>query len=224
MTISSRAERFVRFSGTSEEPRSCGDSDRGSAIVQTDVPLPQAAFSTTGSAEFELAAVYREHGERVKRWALRLGGPGLDAEDIAHEVFLVVQRRLPEFRAEAKLTTWLYRITIRVVRKQDVRQRLRRWARGLVGDFAAHVPDEDIGPYESMERQHAARLVYRALEGLNHKHRTAVILYELEGHSGEDIAELMETKLATVWVWLHRGRAKFHERLRELVGEPEGHT
>jgi RNA polymerase sigma-70 factor (ECF subfamily) len=93
-----------------------------------------------------------------------------------------------------------------------------------VGDFAAHVADEDLGPYESVERQQAARLVYRALDGLNHKHRTAVILYELEGHSGEEIAELMGTKLATVWVWLHRGRAKFLERLRALTSEGEGNA
>jgi RNA polymerase sigma-70 factor (ECF subfamily) len=193
--------------------------------VQTHVTLPQVAFTAADSTPpLELTAVYREHSELVKRWALRLGGPGVDAEDVAHEVFLVVQRRLPEFRGEAKLTTWLYRITLRVVRKQAARQTVRRWVRGLVGDFAAHVPDEDLGPYESVERQQAARLVYRALDGLNHKHRTAVILYELEGHSGEEIAELMGTKLATVWVWLHRGRAKFLERLRALTSEGEGNA
>ena len=73
-----------------------------------------------------------------------------------------------------------------------------------------------------LERQHAARTVYRALDGLNSNQRAVVILYELEGMSGEQIATLMDTKLATVWVWLHRGRAKFLERLKALGEEGIG--
>lgn len=194
--------------------------------MQTQVTLPQVAFAATDpTAQLELTAIYRDHSEDVKRWALRLGGPGLDAEDIVHEVFLVVHRRLHEFRGEARITTWLYRITLHVVRKQAVKQKLGRWLRGLVGDFAGDVPDLTLGPYESVERQQAARLVYRALEVLNHKHRAVVILFELEGHSGEEIAELMGVKLATVWVWLHRGRARFLERLNEITrADREGHA
>jgi RNA polymerase sigma-70 factor (ECF subfamily) len=169
-----------------------------------------------GEARLELAGLYKEHADQVMRWALRLGGPGLDAEDVVHEVFLVVRRRLPEFRGDAKISTWLYRITERVVKEQSRKQRLRRALRGLVGDYADELPPERFGPYESVQRQHAARLVYKALDGLPRNHRTVVVLYELEGHSGEEIAELMGAKLATVWVWLHRGRAKFAERLRAL--------
>jgi len=186
-------------------------------MVPTTAITFQMTLAPAGeTTERELSDVYRRHAEAVKRWALRLGGPALDAEDIVHEVFLIAHRRLGEFRGEAKLTTWLYRITLRVVRKQATRQRLGRWLRGLVGDFADEVTEERFGPYESVERREAARLVYQALDALPHRQRAAVILYELEGHSGEEIAELMGTKLATVWVWLHRGRAKFLERLRAL--------
>jgi RNA polymerase sigma-70 factor (ECF subfamily) len=167
-----------------------------------------------------LESVYREHAAIVKRWALRLGGPGIDIEDAVHEVFLVVQRRLPEFRGDAQITTWLYRITSNVVHKQVRKQRTRRWLSGL-GAFADDVKSDLTGPYETVERQHAARTVYRALEGLKENHRSVVILYELEGMSGEEIAALLQTKLATVWVWLHRGRAKFLERLKAL-GEEGG--
>jgi RNA polymerase sigma-70 factor (ECF subfamily) len=180
------------------------------------------ADAQPGGARWELAGLYREHAELIKRWALRLCGPSLDAEDVVHEVFLVVQRRLPEFRGEAKMTTWLYRITERVVKKQSRKQRLGRALRGLVGDYADELPADRLSPYESVERQHTARLVYQALDGLPHKHRSVVILYELEGHSGEEIAELMGAKLATVWVWLHRGRARFLERLRALGHEAAG--
>lgn len=210
-------------SGQEKAARVGGATDRGSDNVQTEVTDPQVAFiAADARPAFELSAIYREHAETVQRWALRLGGPHLDAEDIAHEVFLVAHRRLHEFRGEAKLTTWLYRITMRVVRKQAVRQELRRWLRGLAGDFARDMPADEQGPYESAERAQEARLVYRALDGLNHNQRSVVVLYELEGHSGEEIAELMGTKLATVWVWLHRGRAKFFERMQQLMDADKG--
>jgi RNA polymerase sigma-70 factor, ECF subfamily len=176
-----------------------------------------ASIPATTPEPLSLEEIYREHSELVKRWAVRLGGPGIDVEDIVHEVFIVAQKKLGQFRGDAKLTTWLYRITERVAYKQVRRQRLGRWLHGHAGDFAGHLAAEEGCPHGEMERQQASALVYEALEGLGHKHRTAVILYEIEGLSGEEIAELMDTKLPTVWVWLHRGRGQFLERLRELV-------
>ena len=77
-----------------------------------------------------LEEVYRLHARAVARWAERLGGPRVDHEEIVQEVFLIVDCRLAEFRGEAKLTTWLFRITTRVVANH--RRRVRRrglWAR-----------------------------------------------------------------------------------------------
>src|SRR6185436_10864179 len=78
---------------------------------------------------------------------------------------------------------------------QRRKQRLGRWLRGLAGQFADDVGSPDAGPHESLERQRASRIVYRALDGLSQNQRTVVILYELEGLSGEEIAAVMETKV-----------------------------
>jgi RNA polymerase sigma-70 factor (ECF subfamily) len=167
-------------------------------------------------APLEIGSLYRAHAAEVERWVARLGGPGVDAEDVVQEVFLVAQRRLPEWRAEAKVTTWLYRITERVVHRQRRRQRLGRWLRGLTGDYADELPAERLTPVEDLERKEAARVVYAALDALPRNMRAAVVLFEIDGLSGEEIAALTGTKLATVWVQLHRGRARFLERLRAL--------
>ena len=137
-------------------------------------------------------------------------------------MFLVVQRRLSEWRADAKITTWLYRITERVVHRQRRKQRMSKWLRGLAGDFADHVPTERLTPVDELERKQASRVVYEALDGLERKQRAAVVLFEIEGLSGEEIATLTGTKLATVWVQLHRGRARFLTRLQEM--EKRGQT
>jgi RNA polymerase sigma-70 factor (ECF subfamily) len=170
----------------------------------------------------ELTSLYRTHAALVERWVTRLAGPAVDAEDVVQEVFLIVQRRLPEWRADAKITTWLYRITERVVHRQRRKQRMGRWLRGLAGDFAEHLPTERLTPVDELERKQASKVVYTALEGLERKQRAAVVLFELEGLSGEEIAEITGTKLATVWVQLHRGRTRFMARLREM--EKRGET
>jgi RNA polymerase sigma-70 factor (ECF subfamily) len=164
----------------------------------------------------EIASLYRSHAAQVERWVVRLGGPGVDAEDVVQEVFLVVQRRLSEWRAEAKVTTWLYRITEHVVHRQRRKQRLGRWLRGLAGDFADQIPTERLTPVDELERKQAARTVYAALESVERKQRAVLVLFEIEGLSGEEIAALTGTKIATVWVHLHRARARFLKRLREM--------
>ena len=64
--------------------------------------------------------------------------------------------------------------------------------------------------------------MYTALDVLERKQRAIVVLFEIEGLSGEEVANLTGTKLATVWVQLHRGRGKFLARLREM--EKRGET
>ena len=95
-------------------------------LIKTSRSAEREAASTCGAEadNLDLETVYREHAPAVSRWAQRLSGPGIDPEDLVHDVFLVVQRRLPEWHGKAKLSTWLYEITIRVV--QERRRALRR--------------------------------------------------------------------------------------------------
>ena len=173
-------------------------------------------------AKPELEAVYRDHADDVATWARRLGGPELDVEDIVHEVFLVVQRRLPEWRGEAKISTWLYEITLRIV---SDRRRRWRWP-SLRG--RASVPRDEVGQLVADEpdalallvRREATSTLYRLLDDIGEKYRTVIVLFELEGKSGEQVAALTGTSLANVWIRLHRGRQKLLQRF--LAWEAKG--
>jgi RNA polymerase sigma-70 factor (ECF subfamily) len=179
--------------------------------------------------DLDLATIYRQQADNVARWARRLAGPGFDIEDIVHEVFLVAQRRLPEWRGEAKITTWLYEITLRVVQGRRRRQRLLRLFTRQP-DVRASALDEDVGeipsdepsPLRLLERREATTLLYQLLEGLGEKYRTVLILFELEGLSGEQVAALTGCSLTNVWVRLFRGREKLLERYQawEAKGMP----
>jgi RNA polymerase sigma-70 factor (ECF subfamily) len=169
---------------------------------------------------FDLDDVYRSHSGDVARWVGHLGGPAADVDDLVHEIFLVVDRRLPEFRGEAKLTTWLYRITERVVRGRRRNDRIRRWlGRTRRDDMERALSPTQLTPIEELERRRAVATVYRILDRLPEKYREALILFELEGASGEEIAALTGRKLATVWVHLHRARTRFLEELTNEAGE-----
>lgn len=175
--------------------------------------LPLDAPDSAGVGDWE--AVYRAHAAAVARWAARLAGPTEDVEDLVHEVFLVVQARLPSFRGEGKLTTWLYRITVNVVRHQRRKNRLRRWL-GL----APLVEPEALGPApdEQVAARQALRRVYVALEGLSERERRVLILHELEGLTGPEIAELEGVTPSAVWVRLHRARKHFAARVAAQEG------
>lgn len=162
-----------------------------------------------------LDEIYRTHARRVARYAARLAGPQLDQEDIVHDVFLVVERRLSEFRGEAQMSTWLFQITTHVVRgyRRKFRQRSLLPFRLME---QAPTPVMKPNPAEALESRQDAELCYRILDKLPEKQRVALILFELEGQSGDEIAAIMGAPTDTVWVWLHRARRSFLKHLQRL--------
>jgi RNA polymerase sigma-70 factor (ECF subfamily) len=164
-------------------------------------------------------AVYRAHVQDVTRWAQRLGGPTMDTEDVVQEVFLTVHKALPRFTDHHRLRGWLFRMTENAVRYRRRREKFRRWLRGTAVEVAGDVEATTRSPVELIQQRQASELVYRALDTLPEQYRTVVVMFELEGLSGEQIAELANIKVETLWVRLHRGRAMLAKRFKELSGE-----
>jgi RNA polymerase sigma-70 factor (ECF subfamily) len=165
---------------------------------------------------FALEAVYRAHVQQVARWASRLGGPIIEAEDVAQEVFVKVQRLLPGFRGDAELTTWLYRITENVARHRRRKERWRRWLGVVPHETLAQLPSPALSPLEALETSEARALAYRILDGMRERYRTALIMIDLEGLSAGELERLTGVSAATLRVRLHRARADFAARLEAL--------
>jgi RNA polymerase sigma-70 factor (ECF subfamily) len=203
-------------------------SARGSHISLPEVPGASASeapgLPALSVAPPSFDTVYRAHAKAVSRWASRLLGPGGDCEDVVQEVFIVVRHKLPRFEGPAEITTWLYEITVRVVQDWRRRRRWWWWATGRGPSPSRGHPHAPPSPKEEgthdpvarLEGRERARLFYRVLEGLGEAYRTTFILFEVEGLSGERIAELTGTRLGTVWVRLTRARRTFIDRMRQL--------
>ena len=182
--------------------------------VNSTMPQRKDRLDTSGPETAEsIEAIYDRYAPQVERWARRLAGPQFDAEDLLHDIFLVVIRRWHAFRGEAKITTWLFRITQQVVRWRRRNDAIRRWLWGRHGqdtvDARASVPT----PIEEIERREHNLRLYAALDHLPEKYRTTLVLFALEGLSGEQIAELTDSEVGGVWVRLHRARAKLADLL-----------
>ena len=186
------------------------------------VLLPQESAATRRDSALALADVYRQHAVDVGRWAARLGGPRLDVDDVVQEVFLVVHRQLPRFRHEAKLSTWLFRITDRVVRNHRRWLAVRRLVTTLTFRQSEQLPSGEADASETLERHAAAQAAYRVLDRLPDRYRRVLILAELEELPAEEIARLLEARIETVRVWLHRARRMLADRIRDGVGDEVG--
>jgi RNA polymerase sigma-70 factor (ECF subfamily) len=155
----------------------------------------------------DLASLFAVHAQTVARWVRRLGGSQVDVDDAVQEIFLVAHRRLTDFSVEARVKTWLFRTTAAVVRNHRRRRGWRRLFRRELDEV--ELPSDRPTPLEALEQTRALAATYRLLERLPEKHRAVLILFEVEGRSGEEIGEMMGVKVATVWVWLHRARTRF---------------
>ena len=142
---------------------------------------------------------------RVLRWAARLGGPSIDPEDIAQEVFIVVIRRLADVEDLSKASAWLYGVTRKVVAQHRRRAWLRRWVPGASTERASEQP----GPDSHAEKSQLGQAVHDLLDKLPATQREALVLVDLEERPTAEAAELIGIPLGTLKSRLRLGRARF---------------
>jgi RNA polymerase sigma-70 factor (ECF subfamily) len=182
------------------------DSGRG----LPPLPLVEARGGEPALARpsLDFTHVYSTFFSHVVRWIRALGGPIADLEDIAQEVFLVVRRRLPQFDGE-NLVGWLYQITRYTVRDHRRRAWFRHVLSGRRDIDLDDMPHSQDGPAAHLDKKEAQRVVHDLLSRMSDKRRTAFVLFEIEGYSGEEIALMQDIPVSTVWTRLYHARRDF---------------
>ena len=146
------------------------------------------------------------HYDSLYRYAYRLAGSAVEAEDLTQEAFGKALARLPQLRDPAKAKGWLFRI-LRNAYLHRLRDERRHKTVSLdgIGEVAADPPDEPpaIDPTRLQE----------ALNELDEGFRTPLILFYFEDFSYRDIAEQMDLPIGTVMSRLARGKAYLRSRL-----------
>ena len=159
--------------------------------------------------------VFDEHARYIWRTLRHLGIPDADTPDLCQEVFITVHRKLPSFEGRSTLRTWLYGICIRVASEHRRRPYVRR--ERPASEPAPTDASHSYAAPESPLEQRAA--VQRLLSVLDEDKRLVVVLYEIEGFSMKEVAELVGCPLQTAYSRLHAGRELM---LAALAGNGEG--
>jgi RNA polymerase sigma-70 factor, ECF subfamily len=157
-------------------------------------------------------SLHRQYHRNAMSVLHRLGVCTTQLEDCCQDVFLDVFRYLPRFRQEADFRTWLYRLCISHAR---VARRRARVATFLSAIMARSVTEAGTDPFEEGQ---ASRQIAAALEQLKDSQRVVFVLFELEGISGKEIAEILECPEASVFRRLHEARKRFVEAIEARAG------
>ncbi len=164
----------------------------------------------------ELGAIYEEHSKAVFYLALRILGEPSAAEDATHDVFIKAFRGMKDFRGEANLRTWLYRIAINHCRniKQSWHERhMFSNADDAVWETMSH----DENPLKVLERKELGQRIQQTMDALPDEYRLLLLLIADEKMSYDEVAELTVQSPDAVRGKLHRARKAFQQHFQKTA-------
>lgn len=183
-------------------------------------PRPLAGEARAAEVPLEgppsLELLFERYAGSVHRLASRLLGPGAsraDVDDLVQQIFLAAHKGLPRFRGESKPSTWLFGIATRTVFKElRSRGRHRRMVAALE-EATADSNNFDDG--RRGEQRLELMRVWRCLMEISVKKRTVLILHDVEGFSGPEIAEMLDVNPNTIHTRLYHARRELFAMLEE---------
>jgi RNA polymerase sigma factor (sigma-70 family) len=194
-------------------PDQTREADSDALIVQRVQAGEVAAFD-------RLILKYRE---RLYAIIYNLTANREDAADLTQDTFIKAFQAIHRFQGKSSFFTWIYRIGVNTTYTYLRRNRLRRF-------FSFENIHEELAPNEVVEaltakgnlpREGAMRELQEklneALQTLSIKHRTVVVLYEIESLSHQEIAEVMNCSVGTVRSRLHYAKQQLQAELQPYL-------
>ena len=171
----------------------------------------------------DFEAFYEQYKNLVFNLSLHYVQNREDAEEITQDIFITVYEKLPEFRAEAKISTWLYRITVnRCIDFERTRKRKKRFAFissifGQDNNIMIDVPEFNH-PGILMEQQEEMKQIFYALNRLPERQKTVIILLKIEEKSQAETAAIMGIGIKAVESLFQRAKNNLSKNLKNSEG------
>jgi RNA polymerase sigma-70 factor (ECF subfamily) len=182
----------------------------GRAPNQVEMGAP-AETSAAGPAAPELGAIYAAQVTYVWETLQRLGVRAGDVEDIAHDVFITVHRRLTDYDPGRPIRPWIFGICLRFASDYRRSARIRR---EVGADAAAEPVDRAPRADDQLAQRQARQLVLDALSALPLEQRAVFVLHELDGVAMPEIAVTLDAPLNTLYSRLRLARKQFVAEVR----------
>jgi RNA polymerase sigma-70 factor (ECF subfamily) len=176
-----------------------------------DEELVRASLSGDKLAFSEIVNRYRKMVARLVKGML---DDSVYAEDIGQEVFVKLYYSLPEFRGEAKLSSYIQKIAVNLT-LNEIKRRKRFFS------TFAQTGNNEMYEYEfadsaNEEKREAKELVNKALKSLDPKFRVVVVMRMLQGYSTKETAEILDLPMGTVLSRLSRAQEQLKNILEKL--------
>ena len=187
----------------------------GLSLVEPTVPRSEAELLAACVAGNPAAqrTLFRREFDRVSATVYRIVGSNRDCDDLVQETFIAVFRGLAKFRGEAKLSTWIDRIAIRIVFQHIKSRRAAAISLDAIGELRG-----DDGALDA--RAHARdglRRLYAALAELAPEARIAFALYAIDGRTIPEVAAITGVSQVTAKLRIWRARKRL---LAQLASDP----
>ncbi len=168
------------------------------------------------------ARLYETHKRRVYAICLRITREKAEAEDCAQEAFLQCFQKLPTFRGDSALSTWLYRLTVNVVlmRLRTSHGKPVSLDTGGTQDDSAESTMLNACPVDDLHLTGAIDriAIHRALRKLPPGYRTIFLLHDVEGKAHSEIARELGCSIGNSKSQLHQARVRLRRFLRRPLG------
>jgi len=180
--------------------------------------------------ERALADLSAQYGAKIYQLAFRYLRNHEDAEEVAQDVLYKVYRKVGEFRGDAALSSWIYRITfnaamsrLRSASYQRAQDEQREAAVAAETEEEATAQLRDVADWsdladERLLRSQLRRRLLRAVLALPAIYRAPVVLRDLHGMSTEEASAMLRVKDQTLKSRLHRGRLILRKQLADFAG------
>jgi RNA polymerase sigma-70 factor (ECF subfamily) len=150
----------------------------------------------------------------VARTVKSMLGDSVFAEDIGQEVFIKLYYSLPEFRGEAKLSTYIQRIAVNLTLNEIKRR--KRFFSMFSQKGNAEMHEFEVADHDHEERNDAKELVNKALMRMEPRFRIILTMRMLQGYSTKETAEILDLPLGTVLSRLSRAQDQLKVILNKL--------
>jgi RNA polymerase sigma-70 factor (ECF subfamily) len=175
------------------------------ALAEDDLALARRCAGGETAAQRQL---FREQRMRVHRTLYRILGSNREMEDLVQEVFIEVFRSLERFRGEARLSTWIARITSRVAMAHIGKRKPPAQSLDSIPEVEANGPSAE----QVAAVREAAERLYRALDRVDAVQRIAFTLHVIEGLPLREVADVMEASLVATKSRVWRARRELERR------------
>jgi RNA polymerase sigma-70 factor (ECF subfamily) len=195
--------------------------------IDEDNDLKYVVMCQKGDTD-AFAVLVERHQKKMLNIAFRMMGDYDEACDVVQDAFVAAYKSIRKFKAEAKFSTWLYRIVVNYSKNRLKQLRNTAKHESIPIDDSGEIKTEETlsqsmvngaNPGTQMEKREREAQVQKCITSLDEEYREVLVLRDIQGFSYEEIKDILNIPDGTVKSRLSRARNALKDCLIKVMGE-----